>query len=308
MGKYYFVLLALACWLGTVHGESKSHPITTQLSAKWGRTPIQLEIAEFIEEENAHLFWDYIDLLNKIPNGLYSIDTEEGRYGKSVEIAETLLGVGQTNLLKLALSLHSFSPKVQAHLQIANEVLKQGDCDTSAFVSVGGKVACDQSELRSVLKSADKDQVNVETYSLDHIYSGSENNSLTAILYAQIGTTQFKDFHDVLKSEADKGKVKYVFRHFVKKLSSKKMRLSGYGVELHLKSTEYKSQDDSPRQQEQENIVNDDSLEPEVEGFDFIKLKERFPHLSHSLDRFRNALLEKHEEIAPLKAWEFQEL
>lgn len=28
----------------------------------------------------------------------------------------------------------------------------------------------------------------------------------------------------------------------------------------------------------------------------------------HSLDRFRNTLLEKHEDIAPLKAWEFQEL
>lgn len=187
-------------------------------------------------------------------------------------------------------------------------MLKQGDCDTSAFVNVGGKVACDQTELRSILKSSNKDQANVETYSLDHIYSGSENNSLTAILYAQIGTTQFKDFHDVLKAEADTGKVKYVFRHFVKKMSSKKMRLSGYGVELHLKSQEYKSQDDSPRQQEQEAIVNDDSLESEVEGFDFIKLKGRFPHLSHSLDRFRNALLEKHEEIAPLKAWEFQEL
>lgn len=309
MEKYHYLLLAVACWFTTgAYGESKSHPITTQLSAKWGRTPVQLEIAEFIEEENAHLFWDYIDLLNKIPGGLYSIDTEEGRYRKAVELAETLLGVGQTNLLKLALSLHSFSPKVQAHLQIGQEVLKQGDCDTSAFVNVGGKVACDQTELRSILKSSNKDQANVETYSLDHIYSGSENNSLTAILYAQIGTTQFKDFHDVLKAEADTGKVKYVFRHFVKKMSSKKMRLSGYGVELHLKSQEYKSQDDSPRQQEQEAIVNDDSLESEVEGFDFIKLKGRFPHLSHSLDRFRNALLEKHEEIAPLKAWEFQEL
>lgn len=74
MEKYHYLLLAVACWFTTgAYGESKSHPITTQLSAKWGRTPVQLEIAEFIEEENAHLFWDYIDLLNKIPGGLYSI-------------------------------------------------------------------------------------------------------------------------------------------------------------------------------------------------------------------------------------------
>lgn len=36
--------------------------------------------------------------------------------------------------------------------------------------------------------------------------------------------------------------------------------------------------------------------------------RERFPKLSHSLNRFKSSLLEKSDEIAPLKAWEFQEL
>lgn len=211
-------------------------------------------------------------------------------------------------MLKLALSLHSFSAKVQAHLQIANEVLKQGDCESAAFVSIGGKVACDESELRSILNALDKDPSKVETTTLDHVYPASENNSLTAVLYAQIGTELFEKFHVILKEKAEQGAVKYVLRHFVKVVSNRKMRLSGYGVELHLKSTEYKSQDDSPRPQDQDTVFSDDSAEPEVEGFDFVKLKARFPHLSHSLDRFRNALQEKHEEIAPLKAWEFQEL
>lgn len=67
------VLLGVIALIGKATGESKSHPITTQLSAKWGITPVDLEIAEFIEEENVNLFWDYIDLINKIPNGLYSI-------------------------------------------------------------------------------------------------------------------------------------------------------------------------------------------------------------------------------------------
>lgn len=152
------VLLGVLTLIGMVTGESKNHPITTQLSAKWGITPVELEIAEFIEEENVNLFWDYIDLINKIPNGLNNIGTELERYKKSIEIAEILLGIGQTNLLKLALSLHSFSANVQAHLQIANEVLKQGDCETSAFVNIGGKIACDESDLRSILKTVDKDQ------------------------------------------------------------------------------------------------------------------------------------------------------
>lgn len=117
------------------------------------------------------------------------------------------------------------------------------------------------------------------------------------------------------------------------KLDTQRVRLSGYGVELHLKSTEYKSQDDSPRSDDLQNAQNDAEIENEVEGFDFKKLKyvklvfplttkqsflifhffflttrERYPSLAHSLDRLRSSLLEKSDEIAPLKAWEFQDL
>jgi UDP-glucose:glycoprotein glucosyltransferase len=53
----------------------------------------------------------------------------------------------------------------------------------------------------------------------------------------------------------------------------KKVRLSGYGVELHLKSTEYKSQDDSPRSDDDAKTSEDDALEAEVSGFDFNVLK-----------------------------------
>lgn len=59
-----------------------------------------------------------------------------------------------------------------------------------------------------------------------------------------------------------------------------KLRLSGYGVELQLKSTEYKSQDDStpketdsgeagaPSDEEDENDPQN-----QVDGFNFAKLK-----------------------------------
>uniref|UniRef100_A0A182QRW2 UDP-glucose:glycoprotein glucosyltransferase n=1 Tax=Anopheles farauti TaxID=69004 RepID=A0A182QRW2_9DIPT len=292
-----------------VQGEPKSHPITTQLSAKWGITPVQLEIAEFIDEESANSFWDYVELLNNAPGGLYRLETEEKRYQKSIELAGEILGAGQIGLLKLALSLHSFSPKVQAHLQVATEVLAKGDCETPIFASVRGKVACSVTDLVSVLRAGGKDSSTVETFAIDHIYPGSENNSLTVVLYGEIGTQEFKEFHDAIRLETDRGTVRYVLRHYVRKISSRKVRLSGYGVELHLKSTEYKSQDDSPRAQDTSaGGAEEDELAGEVEGFDFGQLKKRFPHLSHSLERFRNALLEKHEEIAPLKAWEFQEL
>ncbi|KAJ8942873.1 hypothetical protein NQ314_009937 [Rhamnusium bicolor] len=55
---------------------------------------------------------------------------------------------------------------------------------------------------------------------------------------------------------------------------NKRLRLSGYGVELQMKSTEYKSQDDTQLHDdpssEESSQEDEDS---EIEGFDFAKLK-----------------------------------
>lgn len=50
------------------------------------------------------------------------------------------------------------------------------------------------------------------------------------------------------------------------------MRLSGYGVELQLKSTEYKAQDDA-KVEGGGTEDSEEEEEEEVEGFNFNKLK-----------------------------------
>lgn len=59
-----------------------------------------------------------------------------------------------------------------------------------------------------------------------------------------------------------------------------KLRLSGYGVELQLKSTEYKSQDDStPKEADGDDTATpsdeEDENDPQnqIDGFNFGKLK-----------------------------------
>jgi len=54
-----------------------------------------------------------------------------------------------------------------------------------------------------------------EIFNVDHHYPGSENRSLTAILYAEIGSSEFKAFHSVLKEYAIEGKIDYILRHNV---------------------------------------------------------------------------------------------
>ena len=48
-----------------VSGQSqKSKIVTTVLNTKWSNTPLVLEAAEFLAEENAEYFWDFLDFLS----------------------------------------------------------------------------------------------------------------------------------------------------------------------------------------------------------------------------------------------------
>lgn len=198
------------------------------------------------------------------------IDEDQAFYMAALKPINRLLGPTHVRLLKLSLSMHALLPRVQAHFQIAQEVIAHGDCQTAAFVTVGNKVACNVHELQAGLAKADT--ADDDVYSFDHVYPGSENNTLITILYGQIGSPEFTEFHEILKQNARPGeRVRYVARHYVKSFPKTKARMSGYGVELHLKSTEYKSQDDSPRTDDAASKLNE--IDTELEGFDFKRLK-----------------------------------
>jgi UDP-glucose:glycoprotein glucosyltransferase len=86
-------------------------------------------------------------------------------------------------------------------------------------------------------------------------------------------------------------------------------------VELQIKSTEYKAQDDTKVTAEQSGAPGDDSAsqqsedeDVDVEGFLFSKLKVLNPGLAPKLDKLRQALLDESQELAPLKVWQLQEL
>ncbi|GBP03861.1 UDP-glucose:glycoprotein glucosyltransferase [Eumeta japonica] len=118
--------------------------------------------------------------------------------------------------------MHSLTPRIQAHFQIASEALSLGNCaDSSIFAQVGNELACTLDELRQKIK-----------------------------LEKAIG-----------------GDVKYITRHYLpdKQKSQKRVRLSGYGVELHLKSTEYKSQDDALKPVEDSNEERIEDVDADME-------------------------------------------
>ena len=54
-------------------------------------------------------------------------------------------------------------------------------------------------------------------FEFDHVYSSTHfGSSPLAVLYAELGTVEFEQYHDALASLSNSGKLVYVFRHYIK--------------------------------------------------------------------------------------------
>ena len=152
--------------------------------------------------------------------------------------------------------------------------------------------------------SSSKDRVKLIKY--DHVYR--DNPELTqVILYCDIRRHKCHDPHMKLVEKADQGQISYVFRHHYVP-GAGKVQLSGYGVELAVKSTEYTAVDDSVVTEGDKEGLKSNEEEEEIEGFRFGYLKQKYPDKVEDLDKFKDYLIDSKDAMKPLKAWEIAEL
>lgn len=90
-----------------------------------------------------------------------------------------------------------------------------GHLDCEAAIDVHGRATCKPEDLDKLLANA-KDRPPSEAYKLDHHYPGSQYLDKRVILYAEIGTSSFQQWHNLLKAKARNREIDYVFRHYVK--------------------------------------------------------------------------------------------
>ncbi|XP_076857427.1 UDP-glucose:glycoprotein glucosyltransferase 2 isoform X2 [Brachyhypopomus gauderio] len=300
--KTVCVLLALA-HLHCVGSSSKG--VTASLKAKWPVSPLLLETSEFIGEGSEEKFWQFVDTVKELTVYKHG-ESVRSYYNLIIKKAGQFLTDLQVSLLKFALSLRAYSPAVQAFQQVARDEPAPGEC--SAFVAVHGLHACSTKDMKKLLKTA-AGRPRPYLYKNDHRFPSVNGTDLPiAILYAEIGTKAFSTFHKVLSERAGEGKLIYVLRHFVAEPRKERMLLSGYGVELAIKSTEYKAVDDTLVKDSKSATANEEEEADEVQGFLFGKLKESHPELQEQLGDLKKHLLESSNDMAPLKVWELQDL
>ncbi|XP_029385901.1 UDP-glucose:glycoprotein glucosyltransferase 2 isoform X1 [Echeneis naucrates] len=287
------------------HATSAPKGVTASLKAKWSMTPFLLEASEFIGEDGNEKFWQFIDTVKELT--VYKQgESVRSYYNLVIKKAGQFLTDLKVNLLKFALALRSYSPAVHASQQIAGDEPPPEACP--AFVSIHGQHSCSTKDVKKLLKAA-SGRPKPYLYKNDHTYPGINKTDVpVVILYAEIGTKKFASFHKILSERAQEGTLVYVLRHFVADPKPKKMLLSGYGVELAIKSTEYKAVDDTKVKDTKTTINTEDEDNSEVQGFFFGTLKKSHPDLEEQLAELRKHLLESTNDMAPLKVWEMQDL
>ncbi|XP_011860081.1 PREDICTED: UDP-glucose:glycoprotein glucosyltransferase isoform X1 [Vollenhovia emeryi] len=300
---WFYILSLCSSQLGADKKINKY--VTTLINAKWNETPLVLEAAEYLSDENPSYLWKFIDSYSRRINDLAPA-TQRESYDMILELAERYLSESEMAVFKLGLSLRIYSARVEMFSQMAvNKNVSSYGCDN--VVNIGATFTCSPEDVDKLLEQDTWETV--DTYDVDHRYLSTPESDKVVILYGQIGTPTFSDFHEKLKNIAETKGINYILRHYVKERDDKKLRLSGYGVELQMKSTEYKATDDSDIKDNtgKNSEVANDGME-EIEGINFMTLKKLHPDQQAELDKIQTYLLETSHEIGAFKVWQFQEL
>ncbi|KAJ5492577.1 UDP-glucose:glycoprotein glucosyltransferase 1 [Penicillium diatomitis] len=236
--------------------------VNVALQASFDSSPYLVELLETAAEENKT---SYFPLLDRIADGAFEeAVSEKELYDRFLQVIHEdghLRTPESLSSFKLSMAIRSSAPRIQAHYQYYNTSVQQSlmvaqDAACPVWVHLNGKQYCS-----SLMERAQQD-VNGDSdpkdLPFDRVFG--DESLPPAVLYADISAPTFKEFHEKISEMARQGDVSYRVRyrppqHWV----SRPLFVSGYGVELALKRTDYIVIDD--RDAERLSGSNSDNAE-----------------------------------------------
>ena len=306
---------------------AQQNSVTVTLNTKFLDSGYGAEIAEYLAQNvNQKAFFNFLQKLNgKLNNDQTTADQYE--ILSKTALHESKLSDASFEMLEFTLASRSLSAKVSATSQIGEQIILDGACNTFIQItSTKGDCLHGLNRLDEII--AEDNKIGVPTRDIipgEHIFpSTNEDNVPLLILYGLPEEPRFHTIFNLLQKLAEQDKIRLAIRFFIRgssgagqgvvENSSNKIRLSGYGIEMAIKSQEYKAVDDSKVEasnQEDENTEKKIEFKEneEIEGIDFAKLAKAFPDENLSnLNSFRQHLVDSGNELTPLKAWQVQDL
>jgi UDP-glucose:glycoprotein glucosyltransferase len=172
---------------------------------------------------------------------------------------------------QLALSIHSAAPRIEAHYQYYNTSIEPllmvaQDAACPVWVHFDGKQYCSPTLERA--QQDFKGPANAGDLPFDRILN-IHSDLPPSILYVDLESPLFGHFHQTLTETARAGQTSYRIRYRPSLKSSKPLAVSGYGIGLVLKRTDYIVIDD--RQAESQGSKEEEKVDFEEADVDDLK-------------------------------------
>ncbi|KAL3477786.1 UDP-glucose:glycoprotein glucosyltransferase-domain-containing protein [Aspergillus californicus] len=222
-------------------GVSLASPsVNVALQASFGSGPYLIELLETAAEENPAA---YFPLLDRIADGAFDAAvTDEELYHRFLEVVvkDGYLDTNESlSSFKLSLAIRSASPRIAAHYQFYNASVQHSlmaaqDAVCPVWVHSDGNQFCSSTMERA------QQGVEGEPRDLPFDRVLGHGDLPPAILYADLASPMFRDFHQTLTALAKEGEISYRVRYRPPQhWAERPLFVSGYGVELALKRTDY---------------------------------------------------------------------
>ncbi|WVF72342.1 hypothetical protein IAT40_007156 [Kwoniella sp. CBS 6097] len=248
------------------NANSDSPPVSISLETAWPAPPLILEILETVYDESPTSYFPLLHLLSSLPST--ETTSPENILSSTLDLISSyslLPNPSSLSTFNLALSLHTAVPKIEAEYSWYEDTLRSqevtlGVTGCEGWVEWRGKGFCDVDELKRDMELTIEDGQHSDarpvSLPFDHVYttSTSASTSPQAILYYTPTSSSSSALLNYLGQHTSAyPEFSYIIRYLPPPLLSetaadkedvRKTPLSGWGVEMALKKTDYLVVDD----------------------------------------------------------------
>ncbi|CCH41407.1 UDP-glucose:glycoprotein glucosyltransferase [Wickerhamomyces ciferrii] len=227
--------------------------IDIQLQANWENPPFALRLLETVATENESY---YLSSLSKIAGLNLNEDDDddegEGPASNDEELYHSifnLLTPKEQSLYDIPLANKYHSPRIISHYNYYNNTVlpkfqsklikKCGGRVPKTWLKFNDVVYCKPDDVFALMTDS-SNEIDKEILEFDRII-GDQGPLL--ILYGDVNDPSFKEFINNLYDNAKYGKLRFIWRYVPQNIDEREI-LSGYGVDLTLKRTDYLVIDD----------------------------------------------------------------
>lgn len=219
--------------------------VNVALQASFNAPPYILELLETAAEENSTA---YFPILDRIAEGRFAdCSSDQELHSTFLQVLQDdghITNAEELSSFQFALAIHSAAPRIEAHYHFYDTSVEPSlmiaqDAACPVWVHFDGKQYCSPA-----LDRAQQDVgalKNPESLPFDRVLGeSSKSNEAPSILYADITSPLFGQFHQTISSTARNGQTSYRIRYRPSQSqAAKPLAVNGYGIELALKRTDY---------------------------------------------------------------------